>query len=545
VTLLRLDVIGMPCASCEGKVTAALATLPGVRGTTADFRRGIAEVEAETPLVASRAIEALKAAGYIGRLASAPSAVTPSQPPRKVAIIGSGGAAFAAAIRLADAGVQVTMIERGTTGGTCVNIGCVPSKIMIRAAHIAHQRRSSPFDDGIPSIAGLQVDRAALLRQQQRRVEDLRASKYERIVNENPFIRLLPGEARFLSASSLSVTARGGKQQSLAFDKILIASGARAQVPPISGLSATPFWTSTDALGSGTVPASLIVIGSSVVAVELAQAFARLGSQVTLLARSTLLSREDPAIGEQLTRVFADEGVQIRPHTQALQVDYRNEEFIVTLPTGELRAERLLVATGRAPNTDALDLEKAGVRLNPNGAIEVDDHLRTSAPNIFAAGDCTSLPQFVYVAAAAGTRAAENILGGDVSLDLRAMPAVIFTDPQVATVGRSEAQALREGIATETRTLDLAHVPRALVNFETRGFIKLVAEAESRRIIGVQLLAAEGGEAIQTAALAVAANLTVTDLATMLFPYLTMVEGLKLCAQTFTRDVRQLSCCAG
>ncbi|MHB8735043.1 MAG: mercury(II) reductase [Terriglobales bacterium] len=545
MTTLRLDVTGMHCPSCEGKVTAALSVLPGVRRTAADFRKGTAEVETEQPDAAQRAVDLLRTAGYEARPESPSPAPTAVERPQRVAIIGSGGAAFACAIRLADAGVQVTMIERGTTGGTCVNVGCVPSKIMIRAAQTAHLRRSSPFDEGIPSIAGLQVDRAALLRQQQRRVEELRASKYERIVKESPFIRLLQGEARFLDATTLTITERDGTRQARAFDRVLIASGARPQVPPVTGLAATPFWTSTDALASGTVPASLIVIGSSVVAVELAQAFARLGSRVTMLARTTLLSREDPALGEQLTRIFADEGVQVLTNTQARQVAFRNEEFIVTLPDGELRGERLLVATGRSPNTEDLDLAQAGVRLNAQGAIQVDDHLRTNVRHIYAAGDCTSLPQFVYVAAAAGTRAADNMLGSDVRLDLRAMPAVIFTDPQVATVGRSEAQARREGIATESRTLALEHVPRALVNFETRGFIKLVVEAQSLRILGAQILAAEGGEVIQTAALAIAANLTVPELAALLFPYLTMVEGLKLCAQTFSRDVRQLSCCAG
>lgn len=177
--------------------------------------------------------------------------------------------------------------------------------------------------------------------------------------------------------------------------------------------------------------------------------------------------------------------------------------------------------------------------------IVVDDHMRTSAPNIYAAGDCTTQPQFVYVAAAAGTRAAINMAGGDAALDLSAMPAVVFTDPQVATVGLSEAEARQAGIETDSRTLTLDNVPRALVNFDTRGFIKLVAEAGTGRLLGVQAVAAEAGELIQTAAIAIRAGMTVHDLADQLFPYLTMVEALKLAAQTFTKDVKQLSCCAG
>lgn len=203
------------------------------------------------------------------------------------------------------------------------------------------------------------------------------------------------------------------------------------------------------------------------------------------------------------------------------------------------------MATGRSPNTRDLNLEAAGVEVNQQGAISVDQAMRTSVPGIYAAGDCTDQPQFVYVAAAAGTRAAINMTGGDAALDLTAMPAVVFTEPQVATVGYSEADAHQDGIETDSRTLSLDNVPRALANFDTRGFIKLVAEKSTGRILGAQVLAAEGGEIIQTATLAIKNRMTVADLAGQLFPYLTMVEGLKLCAQTFTKDVKQLSCCAG
>jgi mercuric reductase len=219
--------------------------------------------------------------------------------------------------------------------------------------------------------------------------------------------------------------------------------------------------------------------------------------------------------------------------------------FSLETSAGLIGGDKLLVATGRTPNTAGLDLARAGVAMDAGGAIVVDDHLRTSQPHIFAAGDCTNAPQFVYVAAAAGTRAAINMTGGDAALDLSTVPAVVFTDPQVATVGLTEAQASRLGMATDSRTLTLDNVPRALANFDTRGFIKLVADRDTGRLLGAQVLAGEGGEIIQTAAMAIKNRMTVADLAGQLFPYLTMVEGLKLCAQTFTRDVKQLSCCAG
>jgi mercuric reductase len=464
-------------------------------------------------------------------------------PTPHVAVIGSGGAAMAAALKAAERGARVTLIERGTLGGTCVNIGCVPSKIMIRAAHIAHLRRESPFDDGIQATTPA-ILRERLLARQQGRVDALRQAKYQDVLDAQPAITVVHGEARFQDARTLSVRLHDGDERTITFDRCLIATGASATVPSIPGLADTPYWTSTEALVSDTIPRRLAVIGSSVVAVELAQAFARLGAKVTILARNTLLSREDPAIGEAITAVFWAEGIEVLEHTQASQVAHVDGEFVLATRRGELRADRLLVAIGRRPDTRGLGLEASGVAVTPQGAIEIDSGMRTSAAHIYAAGDCTTQPQFVYVAAAAGSRAAINMTGGDATLDLSAMPAVVFTDPQVATVGLTEQQARHAGMRVESRTLSLDNVPRALVDFDTRGFIKIVVEQDSERLLGVQAVAPQAGELIQTAALAIRARMTAQDLADQLFPYLTMVEGLKLAAQTFRKDLRQLSCCA-
>ncbi len=329
------------------------------------------------------------------------------------------------------------------------------------------------------------------------------------------------------------------------FDRCLVATGASPAVPPIPGLKESPYWTSTEALASDTIPERLAVIGSSVVALELAQAFARLGSKVTALARNTLFFREDPAIGEAVTAAFRAEGIEVLEHTQASQVAHMDGEFVLTTTHGELRADKLLVATGRTPNTRSLALEAAGVAVNAQGAIVIDKGMRTSSPNIYAAGDCTDQPQFVYVAAAARHSCGDQHDWRRCGPDLTAMPAVVFTDPQVATVGYSEAEAHHDGIETDSRLLTLDNVPRALANFDTRGFIKLVIEEGSGRLIGVQAVAPEAGELIQTAVLAIRNRMTVQELADQLFPYLTMVEGLKLAAQTFSKDVKQLSCCAG
>ena len=559
-------VSGMTCADCAHHVQKALRRLPGVRQVEVEYPRRITRIESDSALTLDTLNAALpqnyrvqslpaqetrgeatppnsllgKALGVLG--GSRPARAG-SERPLNIAIIGTGGGAMATAITAAERGAHVTLIERGTIGGTCVNIGCVPSKIMIRAAHFAHARTRSPFDTGV-SASAPQINRTRLLAQQQACVEELRAAKYETILRSNPNMTLVRGEASFTDTQTLSVKLADGRQQTVAFDRALIATGAHPAIPPIPGLNDTPYWTSTEALASERISQHLLVIGSSVVAAELAQAYCRLGSQVTLIARSTLFSREDPAIGETLEKVFTDEGIRVLRQTQTHSVTHAHDEFVVETSAGTLRGDALLVGAGRAPNIEALNLDGIGVRIGASGVIAVNQHLQTSVPQIYATGDCTDQPQFVYVAAAGGARAAQNMTGGDATLDLRSMPVVVFTDPQIATVGLSEAEAHRKGIETDSRTLTLDNVPRALVNFDTRGFIKMVAEAGTGRLLGVQAVAAEAGELIQAAALAIHHEMSVTELAGQLFPYLTMVEGLKLCAQTFTRDVKQLSCCA-
>ena len=560
--MTTLQIEGMTCASCAQHVHNALKMVPGVRSVSVSYPDRLAKLTLDEGTSPASLTTAVAAAGYralrVDTSAPAPTgllgkarqwlggAARPgaADQPLHVAVIGSGGAAMAAALKAVENGARVTLIERGTIGGTCVNVGCVPSKIMIRAAHVAHMRRESPFDAGL-SAAAPTVLRDRLLAQQQARVDELRQGKYENILSGTLAITVVHGTARFKDSHTLTVTLREGGEQEVSFDRCLVATGASAAVPPVPGLTETPYWTSTEALASDVIPQRLAVIGASVVAVELAQAFARLGSQVTILARSKLLSQEDPAVGEAVAAAFRDEGIAVLEQTEASQAEYADGEFVLTTNHGVLRAERLLVATGRSPNTGGLDLEAAGVKLGERGAIVIDRGMRTNVAGIYAAGDCTDQPQFVYVAAAAGTRAAVNMTGGEAELDLTAMPAVVFTDPQVATVGYTEAQAHSAGIKADSRTLTLDNVPRALVNFDTRGFIKLVAEVGTGRILGVQAVAAEAGELIQAAALAIRGRMTVQDLTDQLFPYLTMVEGLKLAAQTFTKDVTQLSCCAG
>ena len=460
-----------------------------------------------------------------------------------IAIVGTGSGAFAAAIKAVELGARVSIIEGADIiGGTCVNVGCVPSKIMIQGGKIAWQSQHHNYE-GI-QCQGAVINRAAMVAQQQQWVQQLRQDKYESILESNPDINLIRGRARFSDKDTLIINRADGSEETLQADRYLLAVGARPAIPAIDGLKETPYWTSTEALVAEEIPEHLVVLGGSVVALELAQAFLHLGAKVTLMARSTLLSKEDDELGAGLKPLLEEEGMDVRLHTLPSRIQHNDGQFTVSTEQDEIHCDRLLVATGRQSNADRLALENVGVKTTKSGNIIIDGQMRTNVENIYAAGDCTNLPQYVYVAAAAGSRAVRNMLGENTLLDLATMPAVVFTSPQVASVGLSKLQAATRGLAVESRTLPLENVPRAIANMDTRGFIKLVAEKDSGRILGCQILAESAGEIIQSAALAIHNRMTVEQLADQLFPYLTMVEGLKLTAQTFNKDIKQLSCCA-
>jgi mercuric reductase len=460
-----------------------------------------------------------------------------------LAVIGAGSAGFSAAITAADQGAHVALIGHGMIGGTCVNIGCVPSKTLIRAAETIYQAGAASRFAGI-TAAGRVDDWRAAVRQKDQLVAGLRQAKYVDLLPSYNTVAYLEGQPRLTDGG---VVVDGSLIKA---GKIIIATGAAPALPPISGIEMVPYLTSTTALELERLPTSLLVIGGGYIGCELGQMFARAGVKVTIVFRSRLLPEAEPEIGEALTRYFRDEGIDVcgglsyrdirrEPEGVALSVSADGAARIIN-------AEQVLVATGRQPNTQGMELVEAGVKLLPNGGIKVDDRMRTTKPGIYAAGDVTGRDQFVYMSAYGARIAAQNALNGDSKrYDATAMPTVVFTDPQVASVGLTEAQACRQGLEVTTSILPLEYVPRALAARDTRGLIKLVAEAGSGRLLGAHILAPEGADSIQTATLAIKCGLTVEQLAETIFPYLTTVEGLKLAAQTFTRDVAKLSCCAG
>ena len=461
-----------------------------------------------------------------------------------LAVVGAGSAGFSAAITATEDGARVALIGQGLIGGTCVNVGCVPSKAMIRAMEVMHAPRAARQFDGIEAEVRI-TDWAAVVRQKQALVDDLRAAKYLDVLPRHNGIAYLEGAASFANDGGLTIDGKP-----IPAGKIVLATGSRPHVPGIPGMDGIRHHDSTSILELEQLPTSLIVMGGGYIGVELAQVFARAGARVTIVTRRGLLPGAEPEIGEALTRAFVDEGIAVRTVTSYSRVAQRDGEITLTAEGdggGEtLRAAELLLATGRVPNTNRVALARAGIETNGRGGIMVDDRMRTSRAGVYAAGDVTGQDQFVYMAAYGARLAAKNAMNGDsLVYDNSAMPAVVFSDPQVASVGLTEAAAKAVGHDVRTSILPLDAVPRALAARDTRGLIKLVADGPSKRLLGAHILAPEGADSIQTAAMALKAGMTYEDLGAMIFPYLTTVEGLKLAAQTFEKDVAALSCCAG
>ncbi|TCS62959.1 mercury(II) reductase [Varunaivibrio sulfuroxidans] len=463
--------------------------------------------------------------------------------PFDVAVIGAGSAGFSAAITAAEAGARVALIGAGTIGGTCVNVGCVPSKAMIRAVETQYQARAARRFDGIEADARI-IDWAATVAQKDTLVAQLRQAKYIDLLPSYDNVTYIEGRAR-LGEGVVIVDG-----EAIEAGKIIIATGSSSAVPDIPGIDGVPYLTSTEALDLKTLPTSLIVVGGGYIGCEMAQMFARAGVRVTLVCRSRLLPAAEPEISAALSEYLRDEGVDVRGGLSYHEIMQTPDGITLEIDKNDARerlnAEKVLVCTGRRANTDGLGLAEIGVALSPGGAIVVDAHMRTTKPDIYGAGDVTGRDQFVYMAAYGAKLAAKNAMTDDhLTYDNSAMPWIVFTDPQVAGVGLSAAQAKANGLDVKTSVLDLKYVPRALAARDTRGLIKLVAERQSGVLLGAQILAPEGADTIQTVAMAIKGGLTASDLADTIFPYLTTVEGLKLAAQTFDKDVAKLSCCAG
>jgi mercuric reductase len=468
-------------------------------------------------------------------------------------ILGSGSTAFAAALRADEIGKTAALTEMRTLGGTCVNRGCLPSKNLIEAARIIWET-SHPRYAGLEPVK-MKFDFGKLIAQKDRVVHSYRDKKYQSIVYEEDKIKVFNGQATLIDAHTALV---GGEK--ISGEQILIATGTRPSIPQIQGLDQISYLTS-DLLTSDEprelkeLPASLVIIGGGYIALELGQMFHRFGTKVTILERSpAILSSYEPEVSGALTFALRDEGIHLVTEAQATSVSQKSDDEIeVVARVGGMKqvfkAQKLLVATGREPNTDNTGLDKVDVRLDERGFVIVNDELQTNIPNIWAAGDVIDNHKGSQLATPVGAHdgviVAKNAFENThQKVDHRVIPRTIFTDPQVAVVGITDAEANRLGHRCWCNTIPIELVPRAAATHSTAGIAKMVIDDDTHEVLGISLVMQNAGEVIHEAAMALRFKARLEDYIDMIHVYPTMAEALKIVAISYYKDPAKLSCCA-
>lgn len=462
----------------------------------------------------------------------------------EILIVGSGSTAFAAALRAQSLGLAVKMIEKSVLGGTCINWGCIPSKTLIHGAFVRHTALA-----GTELGMGTATDGPCISRffaHKEQVVDHLRQTRYLDVLKGAPEIEVIKGTARFIGPDAVQVGEKIYRS-----NRILIAAGGQPRTIPIPGLENTPYLTSRSALLLKEIPQSLIIIGGGVIAVELGQMYLRMGCRVTILEHGPrLLPMVEPELVTALQEGLSAEGMEIIINASTSAVSHDGTDTVVEAGVEgkprQFRAEKLLIAVGTAPATTGIGLEKAGVELDPKGFIAVDGEMRTNVPGIWAAGDVVGGMMIATVGAREGIVAVDNMVnpGCGCRVDYHTVPVAIFTDPEMGIVGYTEAAARKAGFQVTVNTIPAAAIPKAHVTGDTQGIIKIVADSVSGRLLGIHLCCHRGADIINEAALAIQCKLTTEDMASMLHVYPSMAEGLRLCAQGFSRDISRLSCCA-
>ncbi len=458
-------------------------------------------------------------------------------------ILGSGSAAFGAALKAADYGARTAMVERGTVGGTCVNVGCVPSKNLLHAGELRYYDSNRDFPGVNPGRTTL--DFRKVIEQKDRIVRGLRKERYSDVLKSLPSAKLFRGSARFVSKTRVKVDGINIDGR-----KFIIATGSSPRIPPIPGIDKVDYLTNVEALSLKDKPGSMVILGGRALALEFAQMYAHMGTKVTLLQRSDrIVPEEEPEISDALRFYLEEEGVNIKTGVQVKRVYTKNREKVVVASANgtefQASGDELLTATGREPNTRDLGLEVIGVRLRPDGAVRVNKEMRTTSRHVWAAGDVVGEPMLETIAAKEGAIAAENALGGTHrKIDYLPVPKAIFTSPQVATVGLTEKETIEKGYKCTCRTVEMSKVPKAITIRETRGLVKMVADAATDRILGVHILGDNAADIIHEGVLAVKYKLTIDDIIDTVHVFPTMAESIKLAATSFRKNIDQLSCCA-
>jgi len=458
-------------------------------------------------------------------------------------IVGSGSAAFGAALKASEHDAKIAMIEKGTIGGTCVNVGCVPSKNLLHAGELRYYDSNRAFPGIRPGRTT--IDFRRVIEQKDQIVKGLRKEKYSDVLRRLPSAKLFRGKARFVSKTRVKVDGINVDGR-----KFVIASGSSPRIPRIPGIDRLNYLTNVEALSLRDRPDSMVIVGGRALGLEFAQMYAHMGTKVTLLQRSDrIIPEEEPEISDALRFYLEEEGIKIRTGVQVKRVDEKNGEKVVVAGNNgrefEMHADELLMATGREPNTKELGLEAVGVTVREDGAVKVNREMHTTARHVWAAGDVIGEPMLETIAAKEGATAAENALRGTHrKIDFLPVPRAVFTSPQVASVGLTDREANEKGYECACRTVEMSKVPKAITIRETRGLVKMVADNRTGRILGVHILADNAADIIQEGVLAVKHKLTVDDIIDTVHVFPTIAESIKLTAVSFRKNLDELSCCA-
>ena len=462
----------------------------------------------------------------------------PNPEPRNrynLVVIGAGTAGLVCAAGAAGLGARVALIERHLLGGDCLNTGCVPSKALIRAARAAHEARTGAVYGLRPDPESAPPDFAAIMTRMRRLRAEISRHDSARRFRDQLGVDVFLGEGRFAGADCIEVAGR-----QLTFHRAALCTGARAALPDIPGLSAAEPLTNETLFTLTSLPRRLAVLGGGPVGCEMAQAFARFGSRVTLVQRGPqLLAREDSEAAALLATVFAREGIEVRLHSRVMAVRIENGERVLDIDgqggADQLRVDAILVAAGRAPNVEGLGLEVAGIDFDRHG-VRVDDRLQTTNPRVFAAGDLCSAFKFTHAAdAQARILLANALFPGRQKVSRLVIPWCTFTDPEIAHVGLTAAQAEARGMKTTTLTVALAEVDRCVLDGESEGFARVHLRRGTDTILGATIVGRHAGEMIAELALAMTAGLGLGVIGRTIHPYPTRTEAVRKLADAWSR----------
>ncbi|WP_339887129.1 mercury(II) reductase [uncultured Flavobacterium sp.] len=553
---INLNINGMTCSGCSSHIEKDLNGKDGIVNSTVNHETGKGEFVYDTNKLSNQ--DVINAVNNVGNY-SVIEDIDKEDCCVKNAkdydgknkfdliVIGGGSAAFSAAIKAESIGLTTLMVNDGLDfGGTCVNVGCVPSKNLIRAAETAYHATHSNFKGVKPK--GVEIDFTQIIKDKKALVFTLQQHKYIDVVSDFKNLTMLKGWAEFVDNKTILVD---GKDTYTATN-IIIATGATTNIPNIEGLNKVGYLTNVSLFDLEEKPKSLTIMGAGYIGLEIAMAYNRLGVKVRIIEFTDRpLRSQTNDITDVLETQMKSEGIEILPNFRAIKFEKDGDNTIIhcKCPDGSttqiIEEGHIVVATGTKPNTSKLGLKNIDLKLTDKGHILVNEKMETNISNIYAAGDVANTPPFVYTAAKEGSTAVNNAFSlAKNSVDYTSLPWVVFTDPQIAGAGMDEVEAEKAGLPFEVSKLDLVHVPRALAAQDTRGFIKLIRNTETDKLIGARVIAPEGGELIQQLSMAIKFGITVKDLAESFYPYLTLSEGIKLAAITFGKDISKLSCCA-